>query len=91
MTLILKYIYQTHKNFGSNVSAKSCSDQIFTHKVDFRTLDLLNKLFCAWFFRKVVMCSGCFATVKPNEQQNAKKTGLRKLLLYTQTRVYYRL
>ena len=47
------FIYQTHKNFGGNVSAKSCSDHIFTNKSDFRTLHLLNKLFCVPFFWKI--------------------------------------
>ena len=31
------FIYQTHKNFGGNVLAKSCSDDIFTNQSDFST------------------------------------------------------
>ena len=31
------FIYQTHKNFGGNVPAKNCSDDIFTNRSDFST------------------------------------------------------
>ena len=42
------------KNIWGNVSAKSCSDHIFTNRSDFRTLHLLNKLFCMRFFWKIL-------------------------------------
>ena len=46
------FIYQTNKNFGGNVSTKSCSDHIFTNKSDFSTPAFVSKTFlCAIFLK----------------------------------------